>query len=273
MHVFKALIIADPWINLILDGHKIWEMRSTASSHRGWFGLIRKGTGAVWGVARLIDVKAPLSPEEMVVNYDKHQIPEAMIRNGQVAKWNVPWVLADVIRLKTPVHYTHKSGAVTWVELDQNASEIIVRQLGQPIAKSIFTPTSMAPRPTHKPVVVAEQKASSEDCGIHIGQVELTEGNIKNNHFYLRSFIDKFPTDAIGGSNKMDKAKKSVFVDWGDADLVETDLDGEKKFFRARGWIKRFFENMDAVPGDQVFVEQTSPYNYRITLNKRSVAL
>jgi len=40
--IVKALIIADPWIDLILDGRKTWEMRSRNTGHRGWFGLIRK---------------------------------------------------------------------------------------------------------------------------------------------------------------------------------------------------------------------------------------
>lgn len=59
LSVDKALIIADPWISLILSGQKDWEMRSTSASHRGWFGLVWKGLGAVYGVARLVDVKPP----------------------------------------------------------------------------------------------------------------------------------------------------------------------------------------------------------------------
>jgi hypothetical protein len=53
----KALIISEPWIDYILEGTKTWEMRSSGVSHRGWFGLIKKGTGAVHGVARLVDVR------------------------------------------------------------------------------------------------------------------------------------------------------------------------------------------------------------------------
>ena len=118
MRVTKGLIIADPWIGYILGGTKDWEMRSTGASHRGWFGLIRKGTGEIYGVARLIDVGAPLSPAEMIATFGHHRIPEHMIRSGEVAKWNMPWKLADVRQFDSPVPYRHKSGAVTWVELD-----------------------------------------------------------------------------------------------------------------------------------------------------------
>jgi hypothetical protein len=122
MKVTKALIIADPWIGFLLDGSKTWEMRSTGASHRGWFGLIRKGTGAVYGVARLVDVGHPLTPSEMMRTFEQHRIPETMIRSGAVAKWNTPWRLADIWRLPAPVAYHHKSGAVIWVELDSQAS-------------------------------------------------------------------------------------------------------------------------------------------------------
>lgn len=119
--ITKALIIADPWIGFILDGSKTWEMRASATSHRGWFGLIRKGTGAVYGVAKLVDVGRALSPAEMIAAFEYHRIPERMIRSGEVAKWNTPWKLTDVRRLRRPVPYSHKSGAVTWVELDTAA--------------------------------------------------------------------------------------------------------------------------------------------------------
>ena len=68
--ITKALIIADPWIGYLLDGTKTWEMRSSGAAHRGWLGLIRKGTGAIYGIARLVDVGPQLSPEEMIARLD-----------------------------------------------------------------------------------------------------------------------------------------------------------------------------------------------------------
>lgn len=118
MKITKGLIIADPWIGHILNGTKTWEMRSSATSHRGWFGLIRKGTGAVYGVAKLAEVGGPLSPSEMIATFHRHRIPEHMIRSGEVEKWSRPWKLTDVRRLDRPVPYRHKPGAVTWVNLD-----------------------------------------------------------------------------------------------------------------------------------------------------------
>lgn len=255
--VGKALVIADPWISLILSGQKDWEMRSTSASHRGWFGLIWKGLGAVYGVARLVDVKPQQSPEQMIEALEHHRIPEEMIRSGEVATWNTPWVLADVRRLTTPVRYRHKNGAVTWVNLDDDVSEAIVRQLNA-------THTYPAPliAPSTPPSITEKRHVKV------VGEVKITQGNIDHNHIYLRGFFDRFPSDSVGGSNKAAKAPREISVDWGQGS-VRTDLDGSKKFFRARGWIGSFFRINEAKAGDMVTVEETAPYQYRIRLSKR----
>ena len=36
----KALIVREPWIDLILDGHKTWELRTQPTSIRGRIALI-----------------------------------------------------------------------------------------------------------------------------------------------------------------------------------------------------------------------------------------
>ncbi len=287
-------------------------MRSSKSSHRGWFGLIRKGTGAVYGVARLVDVGDPLTPSEMNANFHHHRIPERMIHSGEVAKWNVPWKLADVQLLKRPVPYQHKSGAVTWVELDggcvaniaQQLSSrmtesnqpldvwgkvekvdsddvhVNVRQRGNRICVDVKWDDGLpepATVPTQRPSLPVTAKSlpssllptsSASTCGRMIGEVSLTEGNIANNHIYLRSFFDRFPADAVGGSNKASAASCEFTVDWGGGDPIRTDLDSSKKIFRARGWIGAFFKMNRARAGDRIVVEETSPYRYRVRLQK-----
>lgn len=313
MRITKGLIIADPWIGYILGGTKDWEMRSSGASYRGWFGLIRKGTGAVYGVARLIEVGAPLSPSEMIATFGHHRISEHMIRSGEVAKWNTPWKLADVRRLDRPVPYRHKSGAVTWVELDDTAIDGVASQFGAAVstanpatampvagasrhdrvgsADMVKVDVSQHGRKLHldiEPDVAAPAKPSPPAPAIQaaeplmlpvtaaawtatgrmIGEVEITDGNITNNHIYLRSFFDRFPADAIGGSNKGTRAKRDLMIDWGGAELVQTDLDDQKKFFRARGWIGAFYQLHRARAGDCVLIEEIAAYRYRVSLKK-----
>ena len=108
-----------------------------------------------------------------------------------------------------------------------------------------------------------------QHTGRHIGTTEITQGNIDNNHIYLRSFFDKFPADAIGGSNRASAAQREIAVDWGGATVAMTDLDGQKKFFRKRAWIREFFERHGARAGDKVAIEEVAPYSYRVALQRR----
>ena len=106
--------------------------------------------------------------------------------------------------------------------------------------------------------------------GRHIGTAEITQGNIDNNHIYLRSFFEEFPADAIGGSNRASAAQREIAVDWGGNTVVMTDLDGAKKFFRKRGWIREFFDRHGVRAGDKVTVEEIAPYSYRVAPQRRS---
>ncbi|MFC3167726.1 ASCH domain-containing protein [Paracoccus fontiphilus] len=129
MTVTRGLIIADPWIGHILEGRKNWEMRSQATAHRGWFGLIRKGSGQITGLARLVDCGRALSQSEMIANISHHCIPENIIRRGDVSKWVIPWMLADIRRLSSPISYEHKSGAVTWVTFSPHVTQQLAQYL------------------------------------------------------------------------------------------------------------------------------------------------
>ena len=103
-----------------------------------------------------------------------------------------------------------------------------------------------------------------------VGETVITQGSIDNSHIYLRSLFGQFPADAVGGSNRSAAASREIAVDWGGASVVMTDLDGAKRFFRKRGWIRDFFERNGIQAGDTVCVEETGPYRYRVTLESRS---
>ena len=110
--VTNGLIIAQPWIGKILSGEKMWEMRSTNTKIRGPFALIEKGTGTIVGTASLKEVLGPFDDNGIVANQEKHRVTL-----DQIGKWRYAWVLEDVARLETPIHYKHRSGAVKWVKL------------------------------------------------------------------------------------------------------------------------------------------------------------
>jgi DNA polymerase III epsilon subunit-like protein len=111
--------------------------------------------------------------------------------------------------------------------------------------------------------------ASEEGFVYRLGQTEITAGNIANNHIYLRGFFERFPAEAIGGSNKANAAACEIVIEWGGTERVVTDLDGKKKFFRKRSWIRDFFATHDVVVGTVVFVDQIGPLRYRLTVAER----
>jgi DNA polymerase-3 subunit epsilon len=45
---------------------------------------------------------------------------------------------------------------------------------------------------------------------------------------------------------------------------VITDLDGQKRFFRKRGWIREFFERNGVQPGERIAIIEIEPYQYRV---------
>lgn len=125
----KALVVDEPWIGMILAGRKTWEMRSTQTSHRGWFGLIRKGSGEVVGAAQLADVRGPLSLSELDESFALHRVPIEEFRSGRASKWNTAWILEQGVSLPIPVRYHHPAGAVVWVNLSTQESELLRAQI------------------------------------------------------------------------------------------------------------------------------------------------
>lgn len=280
--VAKGLVIREPWVDLILTGQKTWEMRATSPSWRGWFGLIRKGSGEISGIARLANVERPLSPDEMVQTFDKHHIPEAMIRSGEVAKWTTPWSLADVQVLRRPVRYRHPYGAITLFTLEVETSDAIAAQLdGSPtvvmsqpktmVEATNDRPATAPPPPRMALLAVARTAAARPGPSLFLGETEVTQGNLTNDHFYLRSFLNRFPQELVGGRDLPEPVLAKLETD--DACLsTSTDICPRHRFFRDRCWTRLFFENSTARPGDRVVVRELAPYRYHISLRRRDVA-
>jgi hypothetical protein len=261
-------------------------MRSQATAVRGWFGLIRKGSGTVVGLARLVECGKALDQAEMIASSAHHRIPEDMIRRGEVAKWVVPWKLADIIPLDSPVNYEHKSGAVIWVTFSSDVSQQLetylknrnlkadaitsfpTRKVNQVKTLPEAPTPKVCPVSRHKPDR-AELPPLPEGHRKVIGRSVLSGGNIRNNHIKLASLMNAFPEDVIGGSNKSEVAPRKLEVDWGGPDKVMTDIDGTKSIFRARGWVRRFFAASGAQEGDAVIFNETAPYRVSVRLDRR----
>lgn len=276
IQITKALVIDQPWIDLILSGVKTWEMRGTGTSFRGPFGLIRKGSGQVVGTACMIGSGSPLTTAQMIASIDKHHIPERMILGGQVAKWTTPWHLADARPLPRPVPYRHPYGAVTWVNLAPEVTAAIGAQLElretQGTPAPIMTPVTALrpipsrPQPAATPLVRQQTGSVGAAGGDLLGETLVTEANLQNNHFYMRAFVTRFPDALIAGKDRSPPVLATVEANA--MPPTETDICPRHLFFRARRWTRQFLENHDAAPGDRVQVHQIAPLHYRISLVK-----
>ena len=123
----KGLVIAEPWISLIVSGEKTWEMRSRNTLVRGRIALIRKGSKTVIGVADLVRTLPKLSRSELKASVGKHRVPENEI--GKDFKHSTAWVLQRARPLREPVPYHHPAGAAIWVNLDPEVAEMVEKRL------------------------------------------------------------------------------------------------------------------------------------------------
>ncbi|MCB1462635.1 MAG: hypothetical protein KDJ90_09485 [Nitratireductor sp.] len=108
-----------------------------------------------------------------------------------------------------------------------------------------------------------------------IFEVPLTEGNFgksgRNNHVYIDTFVHALPKDIVGGSSRAFPAPRKITLEY-DGYYCETDIPTDRRtgkprpFFRARGFIGRFFDHVGARPGDVVVFELVSPYRLRMSL-------
>jgi hypothetical protein len=67
----RALLIRRPWIDMILDGQKTWEIRDARTSVRGRISFIASRSGAVVGVCGRIDCIGPLTANQFRKNAKK----------------------------------------------------------------------------------------------------------------------------------------------------------------------------------------------------------
>src|SRR5687767_184742 len=111
-----ALIVKSPWIDLILNGEKTWELRGARTKVRGEIGLIKSGSGLVLGTCKITDCLGPFTVEQLAANMDRHRVPPERL-NAIAYEHTYAWVIADAVPFPEPKPYRHPTGAVIWVRL------------------------------------------------------------------------------------------------------------------------------------------------------------
>lgn len=108
----KALCIKPKWADLILEGVKSVELRSTMTHVRGVIAVAH--SGHLHGEVAIIDCFA-VSDEWLQTNISLHSVEDLQIL--QAYKNVYAWVLKGNHRYDCPVRYKHPRGAIIWVNL------------------------------------------------------------------------------------------------------------------------------------------------------------
>lgn len=117
MFGLKGLIVDSAHVDDILAGRKRWEMRARGTRQRGTIALIRKDSGAIVGIAELVDSLGPLNCRELIASQRLHRIARERLDTSDWHKYRYAWVLENARPLTSPVVYRPLSSAVTWVNL------------------------------------------------------------------------------------------------------------------------------------------------------------
>ena len=228
-------------------------MRRTGCRYRGPIALIRKGSGQVVGTAEVVDsLQAITTATEYADAESKHGIPPARQKQAFEDGWRTPWVLQNAQALPVAVPYSHPSGAVIWVNLDEKVAAVVVDQLraGKP------------PMSVHR-AVKTHAARTSEAQAKRTGttrEVTVTGGNLRNRHLYLP--LDFFPQDAIGGGNKGSAGAREITVAFHPGATVRTDIDRTKRILRDRSAISDFFVRASISEGDRILITRTASHTF-----------
>lgn len=115
----KGLFIKEPWISLILEGKKVWEIRGSNSKIRGRIALIASGTGEVKGYIDIVD-SIELDRTKFECNSSKHLVDLNKYSNGQMPyKKTFAWVFANPKKLSKGIKFNPKKGCVIWINLNE----------------------------------------------------------------------------------------------------------------------------------------------------------
>lgn len=108
----SILIVKQPWVDLILSGHKQMEIRRQAC--RFPIGkpvyLAQSGTKTIVGVVTFDGCVGPLTPAEFDAYRDAHRVDINPYPTAHGWKFHSP------VRFDTPIPYLHPRGAQTWVK-------------------------------------------------------------------------------------------------------------------------------------------------------------
>jgi hypothetical protein len=225
----KAISIQQPWAWAILHAGKDIENRTWTTRYRGEIAVHATRMQTGW---KLPDGVLPPAPTELV--------QRSVL--GVVE-------LVDVVSHSSSRWFTGPRG--------------FVLRNPRPLPKPVGCPGNQNIWELPPAVERAVRVGMAKSRPLAVRQLMVTQGNLDNNHLYLTGVLDIFPEDALGGPSAA-HAGRPVRVHFGD-EVVETDVVRERRIFRRRGWLRRFFAERQVRAGERVLLERLGPYVYRLS--------
>lgn len=112
----NGLVIRSPWVEMILDGKKTWEIRGHYTHVRGKIALIRGGSGLIVGTCELVEVVGPLTLAKFRKGRKKAGLTPSEAKARPYPQTHA-WVLKNARKFRRARRYKHPSGAIIWVKL------------------------------------------------------------------------------------------------------------------------------------------------------------
>ena len=114
----RGLIVMPHYADLIVRGLKTWEMRTTGCGLNETVAIIASGTKTIVGVATVNGSLEPIGHAQMAANENRHRIDPELQGKAVDGGWTYPWVMSEARKLKAPLAFPQKNGAVIWTILD-----------------------------------------------------------------------------------------------------------------------------------------------------------
>lgn len=111
----RALVIKKFWLDKIMAGKKVWEIRGGRTTYRGWIHLAQSKSGNLRGGAKIVDCFHVKRSEFL-----KHRGSHCVQKLKDIKYKNIwAWVLEGAREYTAPFDYHHTTGAVIFVRVRQ----------------------------------------------------------------------------------------------------------------------------------------------------------
>ena len=157
----RALKLDHRWLQLLLDGSKTWEIRSSNTKLRGRVALASTETKLLHGDVEIVDC-TPLSRKDFAANVPQHRVedPETAAKVHKYKKI-FAWHMARPRTYANPAPFPNPTGSVIFVVLHAPEEIFADTEIAVPTPAPSLRCQSVSPPDRTPPASAARSKASS----------------------------------------------------------------------------------------------------------------